>query len=300
MKVIFCNSVLDPKKVDPLYEREFAAARSAGFGLGLLSHEALVDEQDVPQALSRIPIAEKPSRAIYRGWMMREEAYQLLYEALREKNLELINDPLAYGEGHLFPRSFELIQAKSPRSVIIPKEDMRDPAVIQAALASLTGGAIVKDYVKSLKHHWEEACYIPDLRDEKQANQVINRFIELQGESLVGGLVLREYVALNKLTEHSQSGMPLSEEYRIFWVNGQIMQVLPYWEEGVYQAAPKLDPAILAIGKQVGSKFFTMDIAKTAEGEWIIMELGDGQVAGLPEQTDVEMFYQKLRELCVG
>jgi hypothetical protein len=39
-----------------------------------------------------------------------------------------------------------------------------------------------------------------------------------------------------------------------------------------------------------------MDIAKTAEGRWIIIELGDGGVSGLPEQTDVRAFYERLQQ----
>jgi hypothetical protein len=37
-----------------------------------------------------------------------------------------------------------------------------------------------------------------------------------------------------------------------------------------------------------------MDVAKTKLGEWLIVELGDGQVAGLPEKLNVDSFYQKL------
>lgn len=37
-----------------------------------------------------------------------------------------------------------------------------------------------------------------------------------------------------------------------------------------------------------------MDIARTAEGGWTIIELGDGQVAGLPDRADKEQFYQSI------
>ncbi|MEK3873410.1 MULTISPECIES: ATP-grasp domain-containing protein [unclassified Paenibacillus] len=39
----------------------------------------------------------------------------------------------------------------------------------------------------------------------------------------------------------------------------------------------------LEIAKQIRSNFFTMDIAKTEAGGWIVIEVGDGQVSGLPE-----------------
>ena len=40
-----------------------------------------------------------------------------------------------------------------------------------------------------------------------------------------------------------------------------------------------------------------MDIAKKKDGEWIIVELGDGQVAGLPENADKATFYKQLKQI---
>jgi hypothetical protein len=51
------------------------------------------------------------------------------------------------------------------------------------------GPAIVKDYVKSAKHRWAEACYIPDTRDEARAVEVIRAFLDEQGGDLNGGVV---------------------------------------------------------------------------------------------------------------
>ncbi len=39
-----------------------------------------------------------------------------------------------------------------------------------------------------------------------------------------------------------------------------------------------------------------MNVAKKKNGDWIIMELGDGQVAGLPDNADKSEFYNKLKE----
>ncbi len=37
-----------------------------------------------------------------------------------------------------------------------------------------------------------------------------------------------------------------------------------------------------------------MDIAQKKTSEWIIMELGDGQVAGLPDNANKKEFYKNL------
>jgi hypothetical protein len=37
-----------------------------------------------------------------------------------------------------------------------------------------------------------------------------------------------------------------------------------------------------------------MDIAKTKQRDWLIVELGDGQVAGLPDNADKDAFYKSI------
>jgi hypothetical protein len=52
------------------------------------------------------------------------------------------------------------------------------------------------------------------------------------------------------------------------------------------------------IAERIESNFITMDVAKKKNGGWIIMELGDGQVAGLPENANKNTFYSVLKRNC--
>jgi ATP-grasp domain, R2K clade family 3 len=47
---------------------------------------------------------------------------------------------------------------------------------------------------------------------------------------------------------------------------------------------------------RVQSRLFTMDVAKRRGGDWLIVELGDRQVAGLLDETDVRALYTALRD----
>ena len=49
-------------------------------------------------------------------------------------------------------------------------------------------------------------------------------------------------------------------------------------------------------GQRVRNRFFTMDVANRVDGGWMIVELGDAQVAGLPERADVGAFYRALAQ----
>ena len=99
---------------------------------------------------------------------------------------------------------------------------------------------------------------------------------------------------LAMLTTHSRSGMPLAREFRVFVLHGAPLLVTRYWEEGEYgDDLPDLTP-FLPIMQAVYCPFFTMDVAQRADGDWIIMELGDAQVSGLPEYADAGEFYRLL------
>jgi hypothetical protein len=81
----------------------------------------------------------------------------------------------------------------------------------------------VKDYVKSRKHEWLEACFIPDAGDRAAVERVVGVFVDRQGEDLAGGLVFREYVELRRVGAHPVSGLPLGREYRLFFLDGRLL-----------------------------------------------------------------------------
>lgn len=153
---------------------------------------------------------------------------------------------------------------------------------------------ILKDYVKSQKHYWEEACFIPNASDAAKSESVIRKFLELQDTDLNEGLVFREFVELETLATHSLSGMPLTKEFRVFVRDGKVVSVFKYWDEGDYGETEPVLKRFEALLPEIKSHFFSMDIAKQKNGDWIIVELGDGQVSGLPDNADKSEFYSKL------
>ena len=156
---------------------------------------------------------------------------------------------------------------------------------------------ILKDYVKSLKHAWDEACFIPSASDAGHVNRVVEAFLEWQGEDLNEGLVFREFVELASVGVHPKSGMPLAEEYRAVVLDGRVLQVVPYWDAESYAGAtPPPGEWLSAVAAGVQSRFFTLDVARLKSGGWIVVELGDGQVAGLPDHADVEALIQALAQ----
>ncbi|HEU5098850.1 MAG TPA: ATP-grasp domain-containing protein [Roseiflexaceae bacterium] len=295
MHIIFCSDPLAPRAVDDAYADEAQAAMASGLEYQLISYEQLVHEQDAAAAVRRVPAATAPELALYRGWMLRPSEYQALYDALRARGMELINAPDAYRTCHYLPESYPLIRDATPATVWLPLDACGDLDTIMALLAPFGDQpVIVKDYVKSRKHEWFEACYIPSAADRQAVDRVVTRFLELQGDDISEGLVFRAYVAFQPIGVHPQSGMPLTREHRLFFLDGRLLADTPYWDAPIDETAELPIDHFRNVAARVPSRFFTMDVAQRIDGSWMIVELGDAQVAGLPERLDVAAFYAAL------
>ena len=149
---------------------------------------------------------------------------------------------------------------------------------------NLQGAYIVKDYVKSRKHEWHDSCFIPDIENKEEAERIMKNFIERQGVSLVGGIVLRKFVNLRPIGFHEKSGMPISEEYRFFVFAGDILCFNDYWENANKNNLSNEEIEwVRSIARKIQSNFTTIDVARAEDGILMIMELGDGQVSGLQQ-----------------
>lgn len=294
MQVLFLSQPFEPKRVDSMFEGERDAALSAGFSVSLIDADAL-EAGDFAAATRKVSKPESPSPALYRGWMLDVQTYASLYEALSRQGLLLINTPEQYQHTHHLPDSYEVIRSHTPLTVWTTTGSQYDEEAIRQLLAPFGDAPIiVKDFVKSQKHYWEEACFIPAASDAAAVARVVKRFVELQGERLTGGLVFRAFVELEPLTIHARSGMPLTKEFRLFVLDGVPIASAQYWEEGDYaQERPPVEH-FASVAAHVRSRFFTMDVARRTDGTWIVMELGDGQVSGVPERLPAEQFYRAL------
>lgn len=295
MRLIFCDNLIDGK-VDPDFEEEYKSAIAQGFQVSLMSFEDLND-LNISKSISRIKEQEELEMAIYRGWMIQPDKYKLFYQELLKKKIKLINSPEEYKTCHYLPASYKFIKESTPATNWIEiKGDVDFAKVFELTDSFKDDPIIVKDYVKSQKHHWTEACFIQKASDKDSVKKIVSRFIDLQGDGLNVGLVFRKFEELEFLKNHSKSNMPLTKEFWLFFLNRQIIQVFNYWDEGDYgDTKPDLGK-FEAIGQTVKSNFFTMDIAKKKDGDWIIMELGDGQVSGLPDNADKNNFYGVLNK----
>jgi len=160
---------------------------------------------------------------------------------------------------------------------------------------------VVKGETNSRKHDWEGSFYAPD---REAAAHIAAR---LEEDPLLAGqqLYFRAYTPLRELLPSTGGRLPIVEEYRFFVLAGRVLASGFYWgwfQESLVKRGERLDPALVpaefleqAIGK-IGSHcaFYTIDVARTAAGDWVVVDLNDGSASGLASIPPRD-FYRALR-----
>ncbi|MFF8833170.1 ATP-grasp domain-containing protein [Streptomyces sp. NPDC015131] len=272
---IHCADPLRPGRPDGHFADEARTARDQGRPTALIDHDAL-EADDPGRAVSRVPEGLGP--AWYRGWMVTSEQYTALDAALAARGVTLLTAPDAYRRAHELPGWYDTFASVTPRSVWLPTEpgSAPSPERLSAAARPLGGGpAVLKDYVKSRKHEWDEACFVPDLADARRLARTAARLVERQGDGLAGGVVVRAF-------EDYRTAVG---EARVWWVDGDPVLVTPHPDSPGLR--PRPDPGPLRpLVAALGCRFVTTDMALRQDGAWRVVEVGDGQVSDLPRGTD--------------
>ncbi|MBW8483592.1 ATP-grasp domain-containing protein [Actinomadura parmotrematis] len=283
LTVLFCVDPLHPRRVDPHFSREAGAVRDHYGELALIDHEAL-RAGDAEAAVRAVPRDLGP--AWYRGWMLSGAEYTALAGALKRRGVQLLTHPDDYRRAHELPGWHDTFAGLTPNSVWRPLPPGGDPGA-PGDLAELVrplraGPGIVKDYVKSRKHEWDAACYVPDVKDAAGLRAVLTAMIALQEEHLAGGVVVREFEPFDD-----------GGEARVWWVDGEPALVGPHPDEPGGEPLPELAAVAPAV-RALGCRFITTDLARRPDGAWRVVEVGDGQVSELPASADPMDLYAHL------
>ena len=292
MHILFCNDPLNPREPDEVYASEHAAARAAGFPCGLVSFEGLVNGEAAFERRAGGPDDGERVAGWYRGWMLRGEQYARLFAAMAERGIDLVVTPEAYAQAHYLPLAYPMVADESPETVWMEGTETERAWEISRALAGRA--MIVKDWVKSAKHRWDEACFIPERASREKFASVVETFVGIRGESLNRGLVFREFVDLMVVGCDVASGRTVREEYRLFFWKGKLLQSGAHDDggDGAWRAFMRWEEH----ARRFASPFVTIDVARRTDGRWMIVETGDAGVSGLPVSVACEAFYGALRD----
>lgn len=290
MNILFPASLNSSREVSEFWQKEAAAAEAIGFEISIISESHFG---------SPISIYNHKSPYLYRGWILKPQDYAEMDGLVNSK---LQNSFENYMWSYNFPEWYGVLADFTPSSLIIPADEIRNSGLVLLAeqIANMLGdkSVMIKDYLKSRKHEWYEACFIRDASDEKELVRVMTNFFNLQGRDFYGGLIFRDFIDLKKVGFHPKSKMPLPLEFRTFFLNGKPIFTTPYWSNDAQYPEDFLYPPeewLSDIGKLLKSPFVALDIAQGEDGRWWVIEVNDGGSAGLPDHVNLEEFYQILK-----
>jgi hypothetical protein len=290
MNVLFPSNPLRPSAVDDMFADEHAIILKLGLKAFLVPLEELGQGR-----LKLHGVDGLSSSMLYRGWMLPPEQYAFLHKSLYQMGLDLVNNPSQYNFSHNFPEWYTALKTHTPESIWFPGA-ITDTWACAQKVGLLFGSTpvVIKDYLKSQKHYWHTACYIPDASDIEHSKAVMDRFIELQGSYFTGGLVVRQYVPFAQLGKHAQSDFPIIDEYRAFLWHGRLLYAQHMWDstrpipEGAF-SQPLLD-------QLAHIPFLAVDVALGPEGKFHVIEVGDGGTSSVPSPEDFTSFYTTLKK----
>lgn len=163
------------------------------------------------------------------------------------------------------------------------------------------GPYVLKGKTNSRKFDWKTHMFAAD---RKAAGEVHWR---LSTDGLIGGgqqdIYIRKFVKLKTFLE-GINNLPITNEFRIFVAFGIVLCGAYYWSnyaDDVPQI-PSIDEVPMEfvgrVMERIGGRvnFYAVDVAQTETGEWIVIELNDGQMSGL-SLNDPQLLYSRLKQV---
>lgn len=284
--LLSCTDPLDGRRPDPHFVPEVRAARELGALVGLIDHDALLAGYP-GDAVRLVPANAGP--AWYRGWMIPSARYAALEAALFARGTPLLTTGAQYRTAHELPGWYRVFEGTTPRSGWVgyepgygpegePEQALPVAAITTIAAELVAAGAtagVVKDYVKSAKHRWATACYVPDLADPDALERVVTAFVAEQAEFLAGGIVLREFEDFTGLDDAPAA------QARVWWLDDRPVLLTAHPDN----PRTVVEPDLTEVARRVAAlpaRFVVTDVVRRRDGIWRVVEVGDGQVSDLP------------------
>jgi hypothetical protein len=165
-------------------------------------------------------------------------------------------------------------------------------------LCQYPGPFVVKGRTNSRKHQWNKKMFAAD---KKAAANIASDLVADDHLIAQQGVIFRKYVPLERIGE-GLHGLPYANEWRFFYYGTQRLVHGFYWSIADDPSLGKMDKDGLDFADEVAIiasqfvNFFVLDIARTLEGNWILVEVNDGQMSG-PSMCDLDELYSNLAKI---
>lgn len=267
MQFLYPSSLLNPRTVDEHFAAEATLFQS-------------VAKYDTTMNFVRGLSSEK---VLYRGWMLSKDEYDALEKSVAQAGARLCVSASEYSRNHYFENWYGHFESLTADSYAF---SMHDEGV--AGFLSQTNVAdqqfVIKSSTKSAKEYWDTACFAPSL---DALPGVISTFKEIAEPRADENLIVRVF-------ENYVEG-----EMRLWWWNGDPLvcdrhpqSAICSWRD--YLQVSEFLTRLQTCVQDFGSQFITTDIKLRSDGNFRIIEVGDGQVS---EPTDVVEWSDRLSDI---
>lgn len=269
------------------FEIEVLAAEELGIESYALPLDPVVNGEP-ERALRKLP-RPRDRTWLYRGWMLNEEEYTGLFEALSERGEQMVVDPDSFAAATYAPNYLPLLGERSAAARWTEDEDVREAWELAQELGPPPW--IVKDHVKSAKERWHRACFVPEGADFEAFAEICEQLVDHRGDRFERGFVIKKFLELATFPAWTPEGRRVPDEHRLVFWNGRRIADAPYYDVESELTDPR---QFEFLGDLIESPFFTADVARLATGGYTVIEINDGGCSTLPEQMDPRDVYRAI------
>lgn len=204
------------------------------------------------------------------------EDYRDVEIIIKDLGMELLVSEEEHLRCSTIEKWYPLIKRKTPFTIVYEKLPS-----LEELLRDFTFPVFIKGN-RQTSHHSKSKCIIESPEQYELLRRTWENDLILSWQKPV----IREYIPLQVIDSDSFPNMvPISMEFRFFYFEGEFMAYGPYWTLGSHYSMPEdeLEEVLLLTkwaANQVDAPFVAIDVAMTAEGDWIIIEVNDGQESG--------------------
>jgi len=242
MRILYPSNPLNDKEADEPYQEEFLEAKKAGLACSLFDFDALSFNEFRPK-----PRIEQDEKVLYRGWMLNIELYERLCCFISKKGGVPITNPETYEKCHHLPGWYDKCSKFTPETHIFEYGEGMIEEINKLGWESY----FVKDFVKSNSNE------VGSIAKNGEEAYEIAKLIEKYRGNIEGGVAIRRV----------ENFIPETEQ-RYFVVN-----------EVPYSPTDDMPKIVEEISNIIDAPFYTIDTIRREDGEYRLVEVGDGQVS---------------------
>ena len=242
MQIIYPHNPLNPKEADEPYQDEYLLLKSKGVKCSLFDFDVLSYDEFKPK-----PKIELDESVLYRGWMLNTDGYKKLVGFIEKRGGVPVTSLENYVHCHYLPGWYEQCKMYTPETYFFPNNGKLKDSVSALGWDSY----FVKDYVKSNSTEKGSIASSPE-----EVVEIVKLIEKYRGE-IEGGIAVRR---VEKYMDNT--------EVRYFVMGGK-----------AYSPSGEIPDIVKSITELIKAPFYSVDIIQRADGEYRVVEIGDGQVS---------------------